>query len=83
MFPIKGPPHLSLPIVDVIDALSAIGSADGLANERVLGLRVEDHDTLVVKTGEVPAALTGGGHILRVERTQEGWRITAVDDWVT
>jgi hypothetical protein len=81
MFPIKAPPHLSLPIADVIAALSAIDLVDGLPDQRIMGLRVEDPDTVTVKTGEVPAALTGGGHLLRIERSRDGWRVSRVEAW--
>jgi hypothetical protein len=82
VFSIKGPPHLSLPIADVIEAISAIDSVGGFVDKRIMGLRVEDQDTVVVKTGEVPAALTGGGNLIRLERSRDGWRVTTVDSWI-
>jgi hypothetical protein len=82
VFSVKGPPHLSLPVADVVAALSAVESYAGPVDKRVMGVRVEDHDTMLVRTGEVPAALTGGGYLFRVQRTCGGWRVTQAEQWV-
>jgi hypothetical protein len=79
----EGPPHIGIPLSEVHAALSVIENVAQIRDKRIMSFSVRNNGMVLVKTGEQSGACSGGGYIVLLKPTPEGWRIAEWDQWVS
>lgn len=79
----EGPPHIGISLSDVQAALSFVEKLGQIRDKRIMSFSVRNNGMVLVKTGEQSGACSGGGYIVLLERTPEGWRVEEWERWVS
>jgi hypothetical protein len=79
----RGLPIIGLPVSQLALALSAIESTTSLVDKRIMSIKVQKDDSILVSTGEQVGPEAGGGNILVLKRINGHWVITHESRWLS
>jgi hypothetical protein len=77
----EGPPHVGIPLQEFHAALQLIEACTEVSDKRIMSLSVRNNGMVLVKTGEQSGACSGGGYLLLLEKTPEGWSVAESMQW--